>query len=91
MIGFWERAKQARQEAIAHRRGVENAHGYRRPGNSSNWGVAVAGISISVAMIVTGLALAIGFAIALTDPQAWVGAYLELKEFADTRNLTASR
>ena len=91
MIGLWNRAKQARQDAVTHRRAVEYVHGYRPPGNSSNWGVAVAGVSISIAMAVAGVALAIGFAIALTDPQAWVGAYLELREFADTRNLTASR
>lgn len=91
MKGFWKRMQEARRDAVTHRRAVESAHGYRRPGNSSNWGVGIAGAAIALAMVVAGAILAIGFAVALTDPQAWVSAYLELKEFADTRNSVVSR
>lgn len=76
----------------AHRREMELKHGWPPPErntyhDSNGFGIAVAGSALALAIMVVGLAAAIGMA----SPQEWVAAYLELQEVLATRDLLTAR
>lgn len=88
-----------RQAEAEHRRRMELRHGWRpagggltpvpvvscHHGKGGNWGVAVAGLFMAIAVMVVGLAAAV----TLGEPREWVAAYLELRGYLEMEDLVA--